>query len=319
MSHHLVLGGSGFIGRHVVRALLRAGHQVTVAGRSDCPHIAELAPPRLIAIDLAQAVDAEFDCLVEGVDIVHHYAWTTVPQTANREPLADLLSNVGPTIKLLEAMRRQGGGRIVFSSSGGTVYGKLQTIPVPETHHLAPITAYGASKLSAETYLNFYHELYGIDARIVRVANPYGAGQNIAKGQGVISTLVARALKQETIEIWGDGEVVRDFIYISDVVSALVQLATVDGATLRTPFLYNLGAGKGASLNEVVASIEKCVEGKLKIERRDGRPFDVPVSVLDISKLRSELNWCPKVALDVGIQHMIQDLRQNSDCQFSSD
>ncbi len=121
MSHHLVFGGSGFIGRHVVRALLRAGHQVTIAGRSGYPHITELAPPRLITIDLAQAEDADFDRLLEGVDIVHHYAWTTVPQTANRDPLADLLNNVGPTIKLLEAMRRQGGGRVVFSSSGGTV------------------------------------------------------------------------------------------------------------------------------------------------------------------------------------------------------
>ncbi len=167
--------------------------------------------------------------------------------------------------------------------------------------------------------MNFYHEFYGIDARIIRVANPYGAGHNIAKGQGVISTLVARALKQETIEIWGDGEVVRDFIYISDVVSALLQLAAAERAPLRTPFLYNLGAGKGSSLNEVVASIEKCVDGKLKIERREGRAFDVPVSVLDISKLRNELNWRPKVALDVGVQHMIQDLTQDPDCQFSSD
>jgi len=300
-----------------MRALLMAGHQVTIAGRSVCSHIAELAPPRVIAIDLAKAVDADFDGLLEGVDIVHHFAWSTVPQTANLDPHADLLNNVGPTVRLLEAMRRRGGGRIVFSSSGGTVYGKLQTIPVPETHHLTPITAYGASKLSAETYLNYYHELHGIDTRIVRIANPYGAGQNIGKGQGVIATLVARALRREKIEIWGDGEVVRDFIYISDVVSAILQLAAAERALLRPPFLYNLGAGKGASVNDLVASIEKCVVGKLEIERREGRPFDVPVSVLDISKLRSELNWSPKIELDVGIQRMIRDLTRDPNCQFS--
>lgn len=319
MNHHLVLGGSGFIGRHVVRALLSAGDQVTVAGRSGYPQNTERMPFRWTSIDLAQGADADFDALLEGVDVVHHYAWTTVPQSANGDPFADLLNNVGPIIKLLEAMRRRGGGRILFSSSGGTVYGKLHTIPVPETHQLAPITAYGASKLSAESYLNFYHELYGVDARIVRVANPYGAGQNIAKGQGVISTLIARALNRDTIEIWGDGEVIRDFIYISDVVSALVQLATAERGLLRAPFLFNLGAGRGSSLNEVLASIEKYVDDKLKIDRRDGRAFDVPVSVLDITKLRNELNWRPKVTLDVGIQHMIEDLVRNPRCQFASD
>jgi len=319
MSHHLVMGGSGFIGRHVVRALLAEGHEVTVAGRFGYPNLANALAPHSIFIDMKLATDADFDQIIEKVDTVHYYAWTTIPQTANTDPLADLVHNVGPVVRLLEAIRRRGGGRVLFSSSGGTVYGKLQTIPVPESHHLAPMTAYGASKLSAETYFNFYHELYGIDARIIRVANPYGAGQNFMKGQGVISTMIARALRNEIIEIWGDGEVVRDFIYISDVVSGLVRLANVERSSMRTPFVYNLGAGKGSSLNEVVASIEKCIERKLKIERNVGRRFDVPVSVLDISKVRSEFDWRPKVTLESGIHHMIEDLGQNVDCQFATE
>lgn len=318
MKHHLIFGGSGFIGRHVVRALLREGQQVTVAGRSRYPALADAPAPRSVPFNFASAAEVDFDRLLDGVDVVHHYAWTTIPQSANRDPIADLSDNVGGTIKLLEAMRRRGGGRVVFSSSGGTVYGKLQTIPVPESHRLAPITAYGASKLSAETYLNFYHELYGIDTRIVRVANPYGAGQNLLKGQGVISTMIARALKRETIEIWGDGEVVRDFIYISDVVSGLLRLAAAEREVARAPFLYNLGAGKGSSINEVVACIERCLGSTLKIERRSGRAFDIPVSVLDIRKLGADLEWRPKIALETGIRNMVDDLLSDPNCEFAS-
>ncbi|MCM2458015.1 NAD-dependent epimerase/dehydratase family protein [Rhizobium sp. CG4] len=301
-----------------MKHLLADGHDVTVTGRGGHDSLENVLGAKRVFFDLRLAADTDFDRLIDQVDTIHYYAWTTIPQTANNDPLADLLHNVGPVVKLLEAMRRRGGGRVVFTSSGGTVYGKLRTVPVPETHILAPLTAYGVSKLSAETYFNFYSELHGIDARIVRVANPYGAGQNVVKGQGVISTLISRALRGQIIEIWGDGEVIRDFIYISDVVNGLALLAQADKISMKMPFVYNLGAGRGASINEVIAAIEKGVRRKLNIARRAARPFDVPVSVLDISKIRSEFDWRPRVTLDDGIRYMVEDLIRNPECKFAT-
>lgn len=315
---HLVLGGSGFLGRHVVRALLRDEMDVAVAGRSPYPATAMMRPADFIPFDFISAADNDYDRLIDGCDIIHHYVWTTIPQSANADPCADLSSNVGPTLRLLEAIRRRGGGRILFSSSGGTVYGKLHTIPVPEDHMLSPITAYGASKLSVETYLNFYHELYGIDTRIARIANPFGAGQNLLKAQGVVAALVARAVSNQTIEIWGDGEVIRDFLYVADAASGLLSLAMADRSHLRGPFVYNLASGRGSSINEVVIGIEKCVGTKLDVVRRPGRAFDVPVSVLDIGKISQDLNWRPKFSLELGIQFAIEDLQKDRNTLFAS-
>ena len=131
----------------------------------------------LIAWQELELGSADWDRLVADADVVHHYAWSSIPASANGNPGGDLQINVGSTIDLLDALRRRGGGRVIFSSSGGTVYGKLNETPVREDHAVAPITAYGASKATAEIYLSLYRALHGLDCRIARVANPYGAGK----------------------------------------------------------------------------------------------------------------------------------------------
>lgn len=316
---HVVLGGCGFLGRHVARHLLARGNQVSIVDISDYrSEDAEIDAPDVQRQDLMAATPADFDAIVAKADILHHYAWTTIPQTANADPQADLHANLGVTIGLLEAMRRKGGGRMVFSSSGGTVYGRLQAIPVPETHPLAPITAYGASKVSAETYLNFYRDLYGIDTRIARIANPFGAGQHPARSQGLATTVVHRALSGAPIEIWGDGLVVRDFIHINDVAEGLTRLADAPAREPRIRMTYNIGSGRGASVNEIIASVERHVGHALAIERKPGRAFDVPVSVLDISAAKTDLDWSPALSLDEGVWRMISDLRERPERAFSS-
>jgi len=304
--HHLILGGDGFIGRHVAMRLADEGHRVTIATRSVPsfdfpPHVADL-----IGRTAFEMASADWDTLVEAVDVVHHYAWSSIPSSANANPAGDLLMNVSATIGLLEALRRRGGGRVLFTSSGGTVYGKVKTTPIKEDTVLKPITAYGAGKVTAEVYLNLYRSMHGLDCRIARIANPYGAGQNVGRGLGAITTFLNRALLGEEIVIWGDGEVVRDFIHVSDLSSCLARLAC---ARRSEEFIFNVGTGIGVSLNEIIRMLEGFLRRPIEVSRTPSRSIDVPVSVLSIERVSRAIKWSPRVSLALGIESTIADLR----------
>lgn len=316
MTAHVVIGGCGFIGRHVAKALMERGDEVSVVDVVDFP--AGCRAAKTTILDLSRAGANEFDALVGAAEVVHHYAWTTIPASANSEPLADLQANLALTIGLLDALKRRGGGQILFASSGGTVYGRLHTIPVPELHALEPIAAYGASKVTAEKYLLLYRSLHGVDARIARISNPYGAGQDPARRHGAVTTFVHRALAGDPIEIWGDGKVVRDFIYIADVVSGLLALADASGFVSGNSPIFNIGSGQGTSLIEIMALIRSELGRSLHLEYKPARAFDVPVSVLDIDKAHRDLGWTPKISLRSGIARTIGDLAADATRRFAS-
>jgi len=304
--HHLLLGGCGFLGRHVAILLAKAGHKVTLADRAqpDFPFPPDVAAQ--ISWRDFEMGTADWAALVADDPVVHLYAWGSLPATANANPGGDLTTNVFPLIELLEALRRRGGGRVVFSSSGGTVYGRLHTVPVPETHSLEPITAYGAGKAAAEVYLGLYRAMYGLDCRIARIANPYGAGQNLTRLQGAATTFCAKALHGEPISIWGDGEVVRDYLYIGDVAEALVALAAARRSDAH--YIFNLGSGVGRSLNEIVREIEAQTGRRLEVTRTEKRAFDVPRSILSIDLLERVVGWRPRVDFSEGIRRTLADL-----------
>lgn len=308
--HHLILGGCGFIGRHVAVLLARSGHDVVLADRIEPQFSFPSDAASRISWQRLEFASADWDALVTEAAVVHHYVWTSLPASANNNPFGDLSANVGGTLALLEAMRRRGGGRIVFPSSGGTVYGKLQSIPVPEDHPLMPITAYGAGKATTEIYLGLYRRLHGLDCRVARISNPFGVGQNVTRGQGAVTTFLHCALKDEPIVIWGNGEVIRDYIHITDVATALVALALLP--RLDDFHTCNIGSGTGVSLNDVVAELESCLHRRLDVRREPGRPFDVPVSVLDISRARGSLGWSPRLSLREGILQTLEDLSANA-------
>lgn len=307
---HLILGGGGFIGRHVALRLARAGYPVLLADRAQPVYkFPADAAPR-IAWQSLEIASADWDALVADVAVVHHYAWTSIPASANANPIGDLTSNVTATLAILEALRRRGGGRIVFSSSGGTVYGRLQQVPVPEDHPLMPITAYGAGKATVEIYLGLYRALHGLDCRVARIANPYGVGQNLARGQGAATTFLHSALTDQPIVIWGDGEVIRDYVHVTDVAAALVALALAP--RLDQFQTFNVGSGTGVSLNAIIAELENCLNRRLDVRREPSRPFDVPVSVLDISRARNVLDWRPCLSFTEGMKRTMADLIANA-------
>jgi len=301
MEKHLITGGTGFIGRHVAQLLASQRNAVTVASRT--PLSFHISP--YVSWAQLDIINANWDKLLEGVDVVHHYAWTSLPASANSDPAADLAVNVTATLRLLDAARRHG-CRVVFASSGGTVYGVLPNVPVPEVHQLAPTSAYGVGKAAAELYLNLYRSLHRVDCRIARLANPYGVGQNTERGQGAVSAFLGKALRNEPIVIWGDGTIVRDYIHISDAAAGLVKLS--QARDLRHHCVFNVGSGVGYSLNDVVVEIERLLRRHLKVEHASARSFDVPVNVLSIKRAQEILGWEPLLSFPAGLRCMLSDM-----------
>ena len=310
MDHHLIIGGCGFLGRHVALALAQSGRTVTLADRARpvVTYPKEIAS--FVSWQQFEVGSSDWDRLLSNVDVVHYYAWSSIPATANANPGGDCVANVLPLIAMLEALVRRGDGRVVFTSSGGTVYGRVQSTPIQEDHQTLPITAYGSGKAAAELYLNLFRSLHQLDCRIARIANPYGAGQDLARGQGAVTTFLYKALRRDEIEIWGDGSVVRDYIHISDAVRALVALAT---APLLTDSTFNVGSGCATSLNEIVAEIEAQLGYTLSVKRIAARSFDIPVNVLSIERAATQLGWSPRYSLKEGIALTLSDLSRGAE------
>lgn len=301
--------------RHVAALLAMRGENVRLAARSRTPAIDAMLAQGMTAV-FGDIRDADWRRLLDGVDVVHHYAWSTVPSSADRDPVGDLDDNVRPTLALLEAMRAQGGGRIVFASSGGTVYGLLRQIPAGEDQPVEPISIYGVGKATAERYLSVYRGQHNIDARIARLSNPFGVGQNLEGNQGAATLFLHRSVANEQIRIFGDGTVVRDYIHVADAADALVALATLD-LPPEAPHVFNIGTGVGVSLNEILDVLARCLSRKLDIERVSGRAYDVPVNVLEVSRIRHWLGWSARLTFEEGIRRAIADLSNGNSVMSS--
>lgn len=294
----VIFGGGGFIGSAIADRLLRDGHELRIFERPRVePYRKFAASERVewIAGDLQGAHDVSE--AIDGTDVVLHLVSTTLPKNSNDDPIYDVQSNLVATLQMLNAMVVKKIPKIVFISSGGTVYGIPKYLPIDEQHPTDPLVSYGITKLAIEKYLHLFEHMHGIRAIMLRVANPYGERQRIETAQGAVGVFLHHALKGVPIEIWGDGSVTRDYIYIGDVAEAFVRAVSYSGPKS----VFNISSGAGTSLNELIAMLEK-VLGK-SIERRylPARPFDVPVSVLSNSLARDELQWAPSIPMHEGL------------------
>lgn len=290
----LVLGGNGFIGSHLVNRLCQENCSVRVFDRHT-----EKFRPQLAGVDYRYGDFSDSFAIAEaldGVDVVYHLISATVPATSNLDIVGDISNNLINTVRLLELMVSNGVGRIVFLSSGGTVYGIPSSSVIPEHHELNPICSYGIVKVSIEKYLAMFEHLHGLQSAILRVSNPYGVWQPYNGIQGVISVFLNKILTGQDINVWGDGGVERDFLYIDDLIDAMLmaERSNLSG-------VFNVGSGIGSSLNEIL-DCARLVTGKsFVVNYRDKRNFDVPKVVLDITKIRNRLAWAPKVSLERGV------------------
>jgi len=298
----LILGGQGFIGSHLADALLEQGSTVKSFDRPQIKSVKGISERSgemtLIEGDLLSARD--IDCALEGVDVCYHLISTTLPGTSNLDPAYDVETNVVGTIRLLDAALRNRVKKIVFTSSGGTVYGIPKSSPISEDHPTEPVCSYGISKLAIEKYLDLYHRLHGLNYSILRLANPYGERQRTEASQGAVAVFLGKALRNQTIDIWGDGSVVRDYFHISDAVNALSV-----SAQTTTSGICNIGSGKGVSINELISVIKDVIGRAVTVNYLPGRGFDVPINVLDIRRAKLLLDWSPKISLNAGIRRTI--------------
>jgi UDP-glucose 4-epimerase len=300
----LVTGATGFLGQALVSRLLEANHKVIATLHK---HAARQQHPSLHwrRLDLSDP-HSDWSELVAGVELIYHLAWSKVPPEADRELAEDARVNIVGSLRLIEALRSMARPpRVVFASSGGTVYGVLSQIPATEDHPLRPISAHGVSKRAIEAYLEMMSREGGLQAVSLRMGNVYGPGQGVARLFGAVAHFAHMAVAGKPIRMFGDGSVTRDYLYIDDAVDALLRAGPGSGQGN-----YNIGTGIGHSLSDIVAIIATHLGRDLPLDRQPSRAFDVPVSILDASRARQTFGWVPRVTLEDGIAKTLHHLQR---------
>lgn len=295
-----VIGGAGFIGRVVVEELLRRGdRQVVVVGREDdAPHF-----PATVRY-IQHPPDTTTELLVQtlsSVDEVIDLAYATVPQTSFENPVNDILVNLPEAVRLFQQAALLPLRKFVWISSGGTVYGPAQTVPLPETHPTNPISPYGITKLAIEKYAHMYYHMSQLPIVCVRPANAFGEGQRVYAGQGFIGTAIASLLDGRMLNLFGEEGTVRDYLHVHDMARGIVA-ALVDGEPGE---VYNLGSGVGYSNKQVLDLLLPLATAQglvPQVQVLPERLFDVKVNILDISKMTAHTGWLPALSFEQGLR-----------------
>jgi len=290
----LVIGGCGFIGSHIVDELIIAGHDISVVDHSEekfRPPVHGVTYYYEDILSIANIKEA-----IKKADVVLHTVSSTNPASSNTDPQADIQTNLLGMVQLLECMRELNKKRIIFLSSGGTVYGKPEILPIPENHTLNPQCSYAVVKIAMEQYLNVFSNLYGFQTTVIRPSNPYGPRQWYEGAQGVIANFTANALQNEALTLWGTGLDIRDFFHVKDLAKLCVQFVECG-----QPGLFNAGSGQGHTIREIIDTLETIHGSALHINQLEKRDFDIPKVVLDIQKVQTCLNWSPEILLYDGM------------------
>ncbi|MGA0595802.1 NAD-dependent epimerase/dehydratase family protein [Enterovirga sp. CN4-39] len=299
----LVLGGSGFLGKNLCRSLALHGANVTSFGRrpeDPAPHFG------IRSMTGSFHDQATLSGAVKGQDVVFHLISGSIPESSNQDPSAELRGAPLATIHFLDLCRSNNVKKIVFASSGGAIYGIPDLIPITEGAPTNPISAYGIGKLIIEKHLSLYNHLYGLNYHVLRISNPYGRYQVGRNRQGIIGAFLNRALDGLPLEIWGAGDIVRDFIHVDDVSRAFIASISYDGPHR----VMNIGSGRGLSVNDIIDALERELGGgRLARAFLSARPADVPINILDTKLAREELGWAPSIDLVSGLRDTIAWLR----------
>ena len=294
----LVTGGAGFIGSHVVDALISAGYEVVVVDDLSTGNLANLNPAATFyQVDIRSPQLSEVFEKERPACVDHHAAQMDVRRSI-ADPLFDAEVNVIGSINLIECCRRYGVKRLIYISTGGAVYGEPEYLPCDEAHPVNPICPYGASKHTVEHYLYMYQQNYGLDYIVLRYPNVYGPRQDPHGEAGVVAIFTGQMLAGGQVVINGDGEQQRDFVYVEDCAQANLMAMTSQNANQ----IYNLGYGRGTTVNEIFTTLKKITGYQPHAIHGPAKVGETRQIYLDATKAQKELGWKPTVDLEEGLQ-----------------
>jgi UDP-glucose 4-epimerase len=305
----VVLGGAGFIGSHLCRALLGFGYEVRIFSRIEGSYhlISDIENNIEIVEGDISSPDEVFEAIADA-EILFHLVHTTVPGSSMTNPDYDIMSNVVASVKWLSLLPKTNIRQLYYISSGGTVYGTPEQIPIDENHPTNPICSYGIAKLMIEKYVTMYSSMAGIQSYILRPSNVYGPGQRLDKGQGIIGVLANRILMNEAIEVFGKGTSQRDFLYVEDMIAAVITLLNYKGPHR----VFNISSETGYSVNDIIRVLHLQLGNFQRVLLRPERGYDVATNVLSSARLLHETGWQPRFNLEGGIARTIDYLRSSN-------
>jgi UDP-glucose 4-epimerase len=302
----LVIGGGGFIGSNLIPKLLMTGRKVVVLGRKASPTYN--LPSEVLYVQGDYSNRSTINALINNTTEVVYLAYGSIPNSSYEDPLGDLMKNLPGALTLFEVIADKG-AKLIYVSSGGTVYGDSDVYPIAENFRTRPISPYGITKLTLENYGYLYSITRGLRYMCLRPSNPYGPGQKPFIGQGFISTAIAKILQKKSVEIYGSQGTVRDYLHISDLGNAIV-LAMNCGKLGET---YNIGSGIGRSNLDVLDKLKPILYEfgfDISINYLPRRPFDVAINILDSSNLRNISGWMPEIDFSNGLEETVMALMQ---------
>jgi UDP-glucose 4-epimerase len=292
-----ILGASSFIGSHVARRLISDGAEVSSFVRRK--NVTRFDIGTQIEFDFRDV--SSFAGLLHSFEVVVHLVSSSNPASSRLDVRNDIQNNLVGSVELLKALEGAVGTRLIFASSGGAVYGIPHSVPISESHSTEPVSPYGVSKLAIEKHINISRLEHGLDYGILRISNPYGPLQLNKNGQGLIPTVIDRAISGNNLTIWGDGSNTRDYIFIEDLVDAFIKAIHYSG-DIR---LFNIGSGVGSSVLEIVSQVGRLMDREIGVEFMSARKSDPPENVLNVALAKDELGWGAETTLKVGLEKTI--------------
>lgn len=298
----VIIGGNGFLGSSFIEYMQNKKIEIIC-----CDYIQTYKKEnkQVTYISMKEETMDFYKSIFQKDDIVIILKWRGVPANYMDTKHQLVENNIVGTMILIEACVEKEVGKIIFASSGGSVYGNCTRLPITEEEATAPISLYAVQKLMVEDYLNYIARAYGMNVVILRIANPYGANQKPFTGQGIIATFLACSMQGKQVEIYGDGNYVRDYIYIDDLSECFFQCS---GQKMSSG-IYNVGTGKGISIFEICSQIEKITGKRIHYQQYPIGKGQVMNNILDCSKIKREIGWKSHTSMENGIRKMVSDMK----------